>query len=71
MAELKTFRRSKVLRRCEGWQCKNWILPCDVYLRTSIPPFRGDMGNEHWWTMIVCKLCMSTEDRKTAEERNV
>lgn len=64
MAEdLRTYRTSRKRRRCDsfGWNCRKWIEQGERYLRAALPP-NSDLGNKHWWTMNICKGCMSLED---------
>ncbi len=68
MAEesLKSYRTARIRKYCENSAMRppfHHIEPGERYLRAALPP-NSDIGNIGWWTMNICKRCMTPEKGK-------
>lgn len=63
---LKSYHTARIRKYCEDTHRPPFhhIEPGERYLRTALPP-NSELGNEHWWTMNICKSCMTPEKGKS------
>lgn len=59
---LWTYRTARTRKFCEGTHRApfHYIESGERYLRVALPP-NSDVGNIGWWTMNICKRCMTPE----------